>query len=238
MRKLYAWTVGLVALALVAGGLLGLGLRSNRLAPGRVSVTGTGFVELVRDRATTEIGVSLLRPNAKSAMTQAQQVYTDVRAAMLAVGVKAKDLTTSGISLYPEYDYWTFEDREPVLLGYRARITVAVEASIEVAAEVFDAAVEAGGDAVTVSGISFDVDAKQQANDNSRKRAIRDARAKAKMYATELGMELGEAVKVVEVSSTMPAPIRPDYDKGEGAVPIDPGIARTTTVVEVTFEIR
>lgn len=209
----------------------------ERVPIGKVTVTGTGFVELTRDRATTSIGVSVLKPTAKAAMTEAESIYSEVRAALIDAGAKAEDLTTSGISLYPEYDYWNYEGRKPLLLGYRAQVSVSVETTVEVAAKIFDAAVTAGGDAVTVSGISFDVTGKEAANDQSRKRAIADARAKADLYARGLDMDLGHALKVVEVSSTVPVPVFPDYNKGEGELPIDPGKARTTTVVEVTFEL-
>ena len=237
MKRLPLWIAAVAAMALVVLAIAAFAFTEEHEPTGKVTVTGSGFVELTRDRATMSIGVSVLKPTAKAAMAEAESTYAEVRAALLGVGAKAEDLTTSGISLYPEYDYWNYEGRKPLLLGYRAQISVSVETTIEVAAKIFDAAVTAGGDAVTLSGISFDVTGKAAANDQSRKRAIADARAKAALYADGLDMELGDALKVVEVSSTQPVPVMPDYNKGEGELPIDPGKARTTTVVEVTFEI-
>ena len=238
MKRPTLWMAAVAVVVLATLAVAAFALTQEREPTGKVTVTGTGFVELTRDRATTSIGVSVLRPTAKAAMSEAESVYAEVRSSLLGVGAKAEDLTTSGISLYPEYDYWNYEGRKPLLLGYRAQISVAVETTVEVAAKIFDAAVTAGGDAVTLSGISFDVTGKAAANDQSRKRAIADAVAKATLYAEGLDMELGDALKVVEVSSTQPTPVMPDYNKGEGEIPIDPGKARTTTVVEVTFEIH
>ena len=55
--------------------------------------------------------------------------------------------------------------------------------------------------------------------------------------AQKLGLDVRATVKVLETSTSIPSPIRPNFDKGggEGVLPIDAGNAKVSTSVEVTF---
>ena len=202
----------------------------------RITVSGTGLVTVKRDQATSFLTVSTSDITAKAAMASATRSFNTVRAAVLAAGAKEDDLATAGISLFPEYDY--SNPNRPVITGYRASVSLNVTSSASSAAGIIDAAVEAGGDTLSIGGISFDTANTDAAAELARNRAVVAARAKALAYAKGLKMRLGKAVKVVEISAPAPAPV---YTAAEKALApgftLDPGSSKVSVSVEITFNL-
>lgn len=226
---------GLIALGVVAGPA-----EAGAPRTGTITVTGSGSMTLTRDQATTNLAVTALADKAADAMTQATTTYNAVRKAVLDLGVKADKLTTTGISLYPEYDYSkTTSGGRPIIVGYRATLSVQVTTTVLNAARIFDVATATGGDAVSVSGISFDVADPDAVTDASRARAVTNARAKAKDYAEALGQHVGRALKIVETGAALPTPIYSNMSKAEAgtAVDLDPGTQKVTSSVTITFQL-
>lgn len=203
----------------------------------RLTVTGVGTVSVKRDQATTTFSVWASAATAKESMATATRTFNTVRAAIIAAGAKEDNLTTTGLSLYPEYDY--SNGSKAVLTGYRASISLSVETAVNLAATIVDTAVETGGDAVTIGGISFEAANVDAASVTSRSRAVAAAKAKAAAYAKELGAKLGKVVKVVEMSAPNPTPIYATADKALAAssIALDPGTTKVSTTVEVTFAL-
>lgn len=202
----------------------------------QITVSGTGSVSVKRDQASMNFSVSVTESTAKAAMASATRSFNTVRAAVIDAGAKEDDLTTSGLSLYPEYDY--SDGRTPKIIGYRASISLSVVTPLRLAATVIDTAVETGGDAVSIGGISFDASNADAVSGTARSRAVANAKAKAAAYAKEFGMRVGKPVKIVETSAPAPMPIYADAAKvSASAINLDPGSARVTVSVEVTFTL-
>ena len=234
----------LIGLAIAA--LLGAGAIAVTTAPaeagnavvGSITVTGNGSMTLKRDQATTSLSVSVLKATAKEAMGLATTTYNGLRKAIIDAGVKTDNVTTSGISLYPEYEY--IDKSGPQLKGYRATLSMSVVTTVPLAATVLDTAVAVGGDAVQIGGVSFDVANPDAVTDTSRVRAIASAKMKAADYADALGEKLGRATKVVENGSATPTPIyyaKASAAMADAAVEMDPGTQKVTSNVTVTFEL-
>ena len=232
-------------IALAIAGLIAVGVVSGPAeagpaSVGSITVTGNGSMTLKRDQATTSLSVTALADKAVDAMANATASYNAVRKAILDLGLKADNLTTTGISLYPEWDYsGTYNGGKPVLNGYRAYLSVQVTSSVPNSAKVLDVAMTTGGDAVSIGGISFDVADPEAVSDTSRVRAVANARAKAKDYAEALGQHVGRAVKIVETGAAIPSPIYASMTKADGAgvVDVDPGTQKVTSSVSITFEL-
>lgn len=202
----------------------------------QIVVSGTGQVSVKRDQATTILTVSVTESTAKAALNSATLKFNTVRAAVIAVGAKPEELTTTGLSLYPEYDYST--GKAPTIIGYRASISLSVVTTVALAPTVVDQAVEAGGDALSLNGISFDTANPDASTATARTRAVAAAKSKAAAYAKLLGMKLGKAIKVVETSAPTPTPIYSSADKvAASGIVLDPGTAKVTVSVEVTFRL-
>lgn len=233
--------IGLAALALVGIGFVAVPAEAGSPSVGSVTVTGVGSVTLKRDQATTNLSVTALDAKAATAMAEATTTYNAVRKAIMDIGIKADNLTTTGIALYPEYDYSkTANGGRPVLIGYRATLSVQVMTTVLNAAKVFDVATATGGDAVSIGGISFDVANPDAVTDQTRIRAVANAKTKAKDYADALGQHVGRAVKVVETGAAVPTPIYTDIRKADASgavVDLDPGTQKVTSSVTITFEL-
>lgn len=231
----------LISLALA--GLVGLGVVSvpaeaGSAAVGTITVTGTGSMILKRDQATTNLAVTALADKAANAMAQATSSYNIVRKAILDLGIRPDNLTTTGISLYPE---WTYPQNggKPILSGYRAYVSVQVTTNVPNSARVLDAVMSVGGDAVSIGGISFDVADPEAVSDTSRVRAVANAKTKARDYAEALGQRIGRALKVVETSAAIPMPIYRSMAKADAGsvLEIDPGTQKVTSSVSIIFAL-
>lgn len=240
MKRTMTAGAALVTASLVVLGGVAAPADAGPSVLGTVTVTGTGSTTVQRDRATTSLSVSVLAGTAKDAMAQASRTYNGVRAAILQLGVKAADLTTSGVSLYPEYDY-PAPAGTPVLRGYRAVVSVSVASDVTTAAAVLDTAVSVGGDAVQIGGVSFDVVDPEAVSSTARTSAMANAKRHALDYAKALGERIGRATKIVEVGSSVPSPIYYGAMKAgvasADAISVDPGTQKVTANVTVTFEL-
>lgn len=233
--------IGLAVAALIGLGVIAAPAEAGSASVGTITVTGAGSMTLKRDQATTNLSVTASATKAADAMAQATSTYNGVRKSILDLGIKADALTTTGISLYPEWDYsQTNNGGKPFISGYRAYLSVQVTTTVPNSAKVLDAAMSTGGDAVSIGGISFDVSDPEAVSDASRVRAVTNARAKAKDYAEALGQHVGRAVKIVETGAVIPSPIYAPTAKNEmagGVVDLDPGTQKVTSSVSITFEL-
>lgn len=233
--------IGLAVVGLLGVALVAVPAEAGSASVGTITVTGAGSVTLKRDQATTNLSVTAAADRAADAMAQATSSYNAVRKAILDLGVKADALTTTGISLYPEWDYSkTANGGKPFISGYRAYISVQVTSTVLNSARVLDSAVTTGGDAVSIGGISFDIADPEAVSDASRVRAVTNARAKAKDYAEALGQHVGRAVKIVETGAVIPSPIYRSMAKSAAsgdAIDVDPGTQKVTSSVSITFEL-
>ena len=233
-------------IGLAVAGLLGVAVVSapaeaGSASVGTITVTGAGSMTLKRDQATTNLSVTAAADRAADAMSQSTATYNAVRRAILDLGIKADALTTTGVSLYPEWDYSkTANGGKPFISGYRAYMSVQVTSTILNSAKVLDAAVTTGGDAVSIGGISFDVADPEAVSDASRVRAVANAKAKAKDYVEALGQHVGRAIKIVETGAVIPSPIYSSMAKNAAAgeaIDVDPGTQKVTSSVSITFEL-
>lgn len=233
--------IGLAIAGLIGVGVMTAPAEAGSASVGSITVTGAGSMTIKRDQATTNLSVTALADKAAAAMAEATASYNSVRKAILDLGIKADSLTTTGISLYPEWDYAnTPNGTKPVLRGYRAYLSVQVTTTVMNAAKVLDVAMAVGGDAVSIGGISFDVADPEAVSDATRVRAVTNARAKAKDYAEALGQHVGRAVKIVETGAPAPTPIWASMTKNEAAgavVDVDPGTQKVSSSVSITFEL-
>lgn len=222
---------GLVA-ALTLSAVPAQGQEANR----RITVTGSATVAVERDRATTSFGVSVLAASATAAQADLGRAVTTVRNALLAAGATAKRLTTTGLSLYPEYEYVMNE--RPRLVGYRATLTLQVRSTVPRASDLIDAAVAAGGDSVTVQGISFDATDTTAAVKRLRAAAVRDARTRAETYAAAAGVRVGRVRSIVETSAPDVRPIAIKEQMVGASLPLDSGTQEVSVTISVTFDLQ
>lgn len=212
------------------------GAQQTPTTPGRsVTVVGRGDVKLRPDTAIVQIGVETEAKTAREALTLNNQQAAAVQKKLADLTIDAKDIQTSGFSIYPVYGT---DGRQ--LTGYRVSnmVTVKIRA-IDKAGAVLDQVVQAGAN--SIYGISFTVDNPRAAEDQAREAAMRDAKARAELLARAGGASVGEVLIITEnVGSAVPMPLAVARDamaSGE-SVPVQTGEQTISISVQVTYALK
>jgi len=236
MKKLIA---SLSALALALGFVAYSALPANAAENSKhITVTGVGTSTVTPDAVRFFASVSVVAKSNKEALASASKSASAVRGALRDNGIATKDVKTSMLTVYPEYNY--SQDKGQQLMGYRATqsFTVVIRKA-DNAGVVIDAAVSAGGDAIQVNGIAPFLLNGAAATEKAREAAVADARARANSYAKYLGASLGRVISLTEVNAPVyNFPIMAKGAVAEDATQIDLGQTEVTVTVTVRWGLN
>jgi uncharacterized protein YggE len=197
-RKIIA--IGLAVISVISVGALGIAPAQAAEPDRYVTVTGIGSVSVVPDAVRFYPSVTALAGKSAEALSVASKTATAVRNALKAEGVATKDIKSSNLSVYPEYNYT--QDKGSVIVGYRATQSFnVVIRKAENAGKVVEAVVNAGNDNVQINGIVPFITKGSAAMEEARAAAVADAKARAVSYAKLLGTSLGKVVFLQENSA-------------------------------------
>jgi len=223
--------------ALVAAAALAL--PASAATPERyVTVNAEGIVQVTPDAVRLNASVSLVAGTSAQALSKTSTAAAKVRAALVAKKIATKDIKTTSISVYPEYNYT--QDKGSVQIGYRAsqsfEVIVRNAAS---AGAVVDDVVTAAGDDVQIQGATPFVLDSAKATASARAAAVANARAKAKSYAELLDVKLGKVTYLVENSSPVSySPIMGIAKAADsGATEIDLGNQDVTVSITIRWSL-
>ena len=168
-------------------------------------MVGTGEATVVPDMLGFTLSVTAKQPDLDTALDRASGTMRRVLAALRDQGVRDADVQTTGLQMYPEYDYPSYGP--PVLTGYRvtqrARVTVRELAD---GGEAVSSAVTTGGNGVRVTDIRLGVSDPEAALGEARDAAVEAATDKAEQYAAATGQSLGDVLDLREFGSGAPRP--------------------------------
>ena len=229
--------IAIPVVALVAAAAFAL--PASAATPERyVTVNAEGVVQVTPDAVRINASVSLVAGTSAQALSKTSTAAAKVRAALVAKKIATKDIKTTSISVYPEYNYT--QDKGSVQIGYRAsqsfEVIVRNAAS---AGAVVDDVVTAAGDDVQIQGATPFVLDSAKATASARAAAVANARAKAKSYATLLGVKLGKVTYLVENSSPVSyTPIMGVAKAADsGATEIDLGNQDVTVSITIRWSL-
>jgi uncharacterized protein len=217
-----------------AGGRTGIQLTAAS-AGARITVTGDGVVSGTPNQLILDMGVQVNGASVDSALQQASLAANQVTAALRAQGVAASDIQTSGLYIQPDYGS---NSQPPTGYGASESLSATLD-NIQAAGAQIQAAVHAGGNAVTVDGVSLNLTDTSGLLATARSRAVADAKAKAAQYAQALGQPLGPVVSVSDQTQTpsVPVPMAASPSASRASVPINPGSQQLTVSVTVVFAL-
>ncbi len=227
--------------AVIALASVGIGAQGAAAATSGVSVQGTGTVKVTPDTVRLNAVISFVGATNSAASKAVSTSAAAFRAALRAQKVAAKDIQSQNLTIYPEYT-WT-QEKGQELKGYRASQSFTVLIRDEAnAGTIIDAAVEAGGDNIQVSGVTpivLDID---DAQDAAREKAVAKAKKKASAYAKLLDFDLGKILWVSETSSAYNPPIyamaKASAESASAPTEIDLGEQDVTVTVDVRWSIK
>lgn len=204
-----------------------------------IIVSGLGKVSGTPDVLRLQLGVEVRRSDVSTALRDANAAQNRVRAAVLRDGVDAKDLQTEQVSVYPAFT------GNGVPNGYTVSEALIVKLrDLAQAGKTIGDAVQAGGNAVRLQGLTFALEDNTALLDKARQAAYGDARTKAERYAQLAGRALGPVELVSEQPvDSQPIPYAMKLGASSGAaaappVPIDVGQAQVSVSVTVRWALR
>ncbi len=197
-----------------------------------LSVSASADAKRIPDVAAISTGVVTQATDANAAMRANAMQMDKVMAAIRAAGIAERDIRTSGINLNPQYNYR--DNAPPTITGYQASNTVSITVrDLSRLGKVLDTLVEQGAN--QVNGPSFEVDKPDEAYDEARIGALKNAQARAKTYADALGLKVRRIVSISEGGSSMPRPM-----PMARMMAADAGMAKETSVApgETTLSVN
>ena len=203
-----------------------------------LNVSATGFAEGTPDRAIVSAGVVQQGKTAREAMIGNATLMTAVFDELEAAGIPKKNITTSQLSLQPQYDYR--DRRKPTITGYEVRNTVTVKSDdIEQVGPMLDALVRAGVN--NINQVQFSVKDPKAILDKAREDAIRDAKEKAQAMADAAGVKLGPLLSMSESNrGGMPQPVMmrsARMEMSDAVTPISAGEQTMSVSVNLSYGI-
>jgi hypothetical protein len=204
-------------------------------SPGaRITVTGVGTVTGTPNQLLLSMGVSVNGASVSSALGQANQTVRNVTAALRARGVAGRDIQTSGMSIYPNY-----QGNSQVPVGYNVSESLtATLNNLSKAGSQMQAAVQAGGNAITVDNVSLNLTDTGKLLAAARTAAVHDAQAKAGQFAAALGEKLGPVVSITPEQQSSPVFYGSDATVPHAkaaSVPISPGTQQVSVSITVVY---
>ncbi|MEP3655382.1 MAG: SIMPL domain-containing protein [Litorimonas sp.] len=204
-----------------------------------LNVSATGYANAAPDRATVSAGVVQQGTTAREAMMGNATLMTAVFDELEAAGIPKSDITTSQLSLQPQYDYRN--RNKPTIKGYEARNTVTVKSDdIEQVGPMLDALVRAGVN--NINQVKFSVKEPKSAMDKARNDAIREAKEKAEGMAEAAGVKLGPLLSINESNrggyTPQPVMMRASaMEMSDAVTPISAGEQTMSVSVNLSYGI-
>ena len=228
--KRIALVAGLLLVAACLAGVLrpdGAGAADPATAPDTVTVTGTGSVSAVPDRAEISAGVETRAATARAALAANGAAMQKVIAALRANG--GSDVTTQTVSLSTAFD----QNGQPN--GFVASNVASAETTLDGAGALIDAAVAAGAN--TIYGPSLSRSDADELYRQALAKAVDDAKERATALAKAAGRSLGGVTAIVE-SGSAPIPFAAKATAAQDSTPVVSGPQETEASVSVTYELQ
>jgi uncharacterized protein len=209
-------------------------VQATQQPPGRITVTGTGTATGTPNQLVVTMGVQVSAGSVSTALDTANQTVSQVTGALTGQGVAAADIQTAGLSIYPNYRY---DSPVPVSYQVSESLTATLD-QISAAGQQIEAAVHAGGNAITVDGVSLNLTDDGPLYATARANAMRDAHAKAGQFARAAGEQLGQVLSITSATTASPPVFAPNAaSAGSAAVPISAGSQQVSVSVTVVYAV-
>lgn len=223
---------GFQAAAILAA-VAGLGLAQAALGqPREISVTGEGQVQAAPDMASLSLGVTAQSAEAQAAMSESAARMRSVMGALEAAGIAPRDMQTRTMSVSP------LREDGGAVSGFEARNMLDVRIrQLDALGGVLDAVLAEGANAL--SGLRFELSDRAAAQDEALRRAVADARARAKLLADAAEVDLGP-VRSIRDSAIQDGPepmMRAQMAPVSEGVPLAEGEITISASVSMVFSL-
>ena len=237
----------LFAIGLVAVGVLGLAIagqpaganvstsESSKSSGRTIIVDGTGRVAETPDRMVLNLGVVTRAARVGDALKANNDSATTVNKLLKSRGIEARDIQTSGLSIYPQFDT---TGRRITAYQVNNSITVMIR-KIDTSGALIDEVAKVAGDAIRINGLSFGIGDTSKSQGRARELAVADARIQAEQLTKAAGVKLG-ALRTIRTSVESNGGPQPQFKVAEersANVPIEAGSYEVSASVQLVYDI-
>ena len=205
-----------------------------------VSVTGVGRVATMPDLLVLSLAVETQAVTIPEALVENNKQVAAVLSGLKDHGVQKLDIQTTHLSIDPVAPPQDPNDRHtPEIVEYRVRNGLSAKLrDMQRAGAVIDAAAQAAGDAIRIEGVSFSFAEPASLVSAARKRAIEDAKDRARQLTDGLGVGLENVISISESDPSGGPTIR-EFRSFEFAAstPVLSGESEVSLQVTVSYEI-
>ena len=233
-----------LALSIVTTGALA----QTEPPPRGIIIVTEGTVRRAPDFAVLHAGVVTDGKTAEEALAANRPAMNRIPEIARRFGVSPTDIKTSGFSLTPKFRQPTTPGPQPagaarVIDGYEARTSVQITVrNLSSVGPLVDEFVRSGSN--MISSVSFGLNDVDAVKDEARQKAAQTAKARAKLYADALGVELGELVSAIDEASysvldgaaDLPARRAPGQNQQLSSV-IEPGELSVSSSLKTTWQV-
>lgn len=234
-NKLYLVIAALsIAIVLMAFALMPRAIQGQE---NTLFVSGSAEKSIAPDTASLSIGVVVQASTAMIASDENAVLMSAVISELNNLGLEAKDIQTSMISIHPVYAF----NGAQTIVSYSASNNVRVTTKeLDIVSEIIDRSTAAGAN--QIGGVSFSISEEKQKEirDELLAGAVTDASSKANKLAENLDIRI-VGVKTASISEGgFPQPFFRDtaFVEERAATPIQPGEIEVTLSVQVTYIVR
>lgn len=202
-----------------------------------ITVQGVGSVKVDADHVGVSMGVREVAQDVMDAQNAVNAKIDAVVEALREMGDVVENVSTNGISLYPNYNY--NEDVEQII-GYTAYNSVYVTLTdASTVGQCIDAAFEAGVNSLDY--VDFTAVDTSEASDKALTLAVESASHKAQVLADAAGVQLGEILRMDDGYNMSydynAAYAKTEEDAGGMGTQVLPARQMVTANVVITFAI-
>ena len=208
-----------------------------------LSVPGSATTKLKPDKVILALGVETTNQTADAALNTNSVIMHKVLNALLSLGLKQNETSTSAFSISPNYNY---SQGRNTITGFTATNSLQIESSsINDTAKWIDTAIAAGAN--NVNNVVFTLSDKklEETKNLLIKEAISNARSKADIAASTLGLKVVgvKSASVNEFETSPPQPMlatQPYATDGAAktSTPIISGQEQVSTNVSIVYFLR
>lgn len=201
-----------------------------------IIVDGTGRVSETPDRMILNLGIETRGARVATALTANNEAATAMNKLLKEKGIEAKDIQTSGLSIYPQFDN---TGRKITAYQVNNNVTVIIR-NLATSGATIDAVAASSGDAIRINGLSFGIGDTAKSQGRARELAVTDARTQAEQLTKAAGVKLG-ALRTIRTSADQGVSPQPmaklSQDGAAASVPIEAGSLEVSASVQLVYDI-
>ena len=199
-----------------------------------VSVTGSATVMMEPDFLRFSVTASALSPTTDEARTIASGMINEAILILKENGVADDDISTSRISVSPEYSW---KDGESILTGQRCVYSLdIILRTVDTAGALFQSV--SGIDGIEIGNIVADKENKDVERMKARSLAVHDAHDKASVYANAAGYVLGDLISISESSPSSSYGTTRLYAMAEASAPLSDSLEYYPGDISISDEVH